>query len=293
MKLAIVLNSSAGSVAEKGFTMPDIKQAFKNSGVETEIIVIDKKPLNEIVKFVTYQDYDAIAAAGGDGTVNGVASLLVGNKLPLGILPLGTLNHFAKDLGIPLNLEEAAAVIAAGKTKKIDVGVVNDEFFVNNSSIGIYPKIVKHRDSKKDKLNSKWIAMGDAFISTFSRFPVSHIKITTETKSIKCVTPFVFVGNNEYETDIFSLGKRQELNRGCLNLYYPVVSSRFSMIRFFFHALINTLEQQKDFNIEKVREVKIETRKKYVDVSVDGEVINMPSPLHYSIKPGALTVIAP
>jgi diacylglycerol kinase family enzyme len=293
MNLAIVLNSSAGSVSEKGFTMPDIKQAFRNSGVETEIIVIDKKPLNEIVKFLTYKDYDAIAAAGGDGTVNGVASLLVGNKTPLGVLPFGTFNHFAKDLGIPLDLDGAAAVIAAGKTKKIDVGAVNDEYFINNSSIGIYPKIVKHRDSKKEKLNSKWLAMVDAFISIFSRFPVSHIKITTELKSTKCITPFVFIGNNEYETDIFSLGKRPGLDKGNLSLYYPVVTGRLSMMKFFFHALINTLEQQKDFNIERVKEIKIETRKKYVDVSIDGEVINMPSPLHYSIKPGALTVIVP
>jgi diacylglycerol kinase family enzyme len=293
MNLAIVLNSSAGSVSEKGFTMPDIKQAFRNLGVETEIVVIDKKPLNEIVKFLTYKDYDVIAAAGGDGTISGVASLLIGSKQPLAVLPFGTLNHFAKDIGIPMDLDGAAAVIAAGKTAKIDIGIVNEEIFINNSSIGIYPKIVKLRESNKNKLNGKWIAMIDAFISVFSRFPVSKVRIVTESKDTHVKTPFVFIGNNEYGTDIFSLGTRTRLDKGFLNLYYPVSSGRLSMIRFFFHALLNTLDQQHDFNVQQVKEITIESRKKYIDVSIDGEIINMPSPLHYSIKPGALTVIVP
>lgn len=293
MNIGIVLNSNAGTGNGNKTVMPDLKNAFRNLGAETEIVVLDKKPLEDIVKFMLYKDYDIIAAGGGDGTISSVASFLVGNKKPLGILPLGTLNHFAKDLGIPLTLDEAAAVIAAGKTACVDIGDVNGQTFINNSSIGIYPKIVKHRDSKKDTLNSKWAAMAHAIVSVFSRFPVLKVNIITEESNIHCKTPFVFVGNNEYETDIFNLGTRTSINNGMLSVYYPVVTGRLSMIKFFFHALINTLDQQQDFTIEHVKDLTIETKRKLIEVSADGEVFHLSSPLNYTIKPSALTVIVP
>jgi diacylglycerol kinase family enzyme len=294
MNLGIVLNISAGSTAGKGYSMPDIKQAFRNLGVETEIVVLDKKPIDDIVKFMLYQDFDVIAAAGGDGTISAVAYHLADNKKPLGILPFGTLNHFAKDLDIPLALEEAAGVIARGKTAEVDIGEVNGQTFINNSSIGIYPKIVKQRDRNKEKLNSKWIAMAQAAIDVFLRIPVLKVNIITDSKNNRCKTPFVFIGNNEYETDAFNLGTRKRMDNGLLSLYYPELSGRLSVMRFFFNALINNLKDQQNFNIEHVKEITIEMKKhNNIEVSADGEVFHLASPLIYTIRPGALTVIVP
>ncbi|MEO7987464.1 MAG: diacylglycerol kinase family protein, partial [Gemmatimonadales bacterium] len=93
----------------------------------------------------------AVVAAGGDGTVSAVAAELIRSETPLGVIPAGTLNHFAKDLGVPLDLEGAVEVIASGKVTAIDVGEVNDRVFINNSSIGVYPRIVELRDEYRKK----------------------------------------------------------------------------------------------------------------------------------------------
>ena len=99
-----------------------------------------------------------VVAAGGDGTVNAVASALAGSDMPLGIFPLGTFNHFARDIGIPLGPEAAAKVIATGHPKRVDVGEVNDRIFVNNSSLGVYPDIVRERESLRQQGHRKWTA---------------------------------------------------------------------------------------------------------------------------------------
>ena len=90
-----------------------------------------------------------VLVAGGDGTANAVAGALVGSAVTLGILPLGTLNHLAKDLGIPLTLEEAIDTAVHGEELLIDVGMVNGRAFLNNSSLGIYPHLVRHRDRQR------------------------------------------------------------------------------------------------------------------------------------------------
>ncbi len=88
-------------------------------------------------------------AAGGDGTVNVVASAIAGTPRCMGVLPVGTLNHFGKDLGLPLELKEAVAAIARGMTCGVDAGEVNGQIFVNNSSIGAYPAMVVDRERMK------------------------------------------------------------------------------------------------------------------------------------------------
>jgi diacylglycerol kinase family enzyme len=115
---------------------------------------------------------DAIVVGGGDGSVGTVAGVLAGTGVPLGVLPLGTLNHFAKDLGIPTDLAGAVAVIAAGQTRDVDIAEVNGKPFVNNSSIGLYPHMVIHRDRQTRLLGiGKPLATLLASLHTLQRFP--------------------------------------------------------------------------------------------------------------------------
>ena len=117
---------------------------------------------------------DAIVVGGGDGSIRTLASVLAGTDVPLGVLPLGTLNHFAKDLGIPLQVEEAAAIIAAGRTRVVDLAEVNGETFINNSSIGIYPYMVIDRERRRARHKlAKWMAMVPAFFRMLRHFPAA------------------------------------------------------------------------------------------------------------------------
>ena len=170
-KIGVIFNKSAGSFQRLN---RDPKEwigeiAANNSitGVEFDVRVIPALEINETIKYFVDNKYDVITASGGDGTINGVATIIKDSDAALGVIPSGTFNHFAKDAGIPLDFEEAVLNLVNGKTTYIDYGSVNDKIFLNNSSIGQYPIAVLIRESvrRKRKLNKKF-AMALSVIRT-------------------------------------------------------------------------------------------------------------------------------
>ena len=225
-----------------------------------------------------------------------VASALVahGRSIPLGVLPLGTLNHFAKDLGLPLTLAEAAGVIGQANVSEVDVGMLNDRVFINNSSLGVYPRLVLERDSHRGRFGlGKWPAMLLAILKTFRRFPMVSVRIETPDRVIRRKSPLVFVGNNEYQLDLLKVGARKCLNGGNLALYVTNAQSRWGMLCLSVRALFGRLNQARDFEAICLDECWIETRRRRLHVALDGEVIKLHPPLHYRILPGALRVFLP
>jgi diacylglycerol kinase family enzyme len=235
-----------------------------------------------------------VVAGGGDGTVNAVASELVDSGVPFGVLPLGTLNHFARDLGIPLLLDQAIRTIAQGVRVQVDVGEVNQRIFLNNSSLGLYPDIVRDREKQQRRLGrGKWLAACWATIAALRRYPFLSVRLKLEDAEHARRTPFVFVGNNEYTMEGFSIGERLRLDGGTLSLYVAQRPGRLGLVRLAFRALLGKLAQQRDFDVLLAPAVEIETHHKRLRVAIDGEVTVMLTPLRYRIRPGALTVIAP
>jgi diacylglycerol kinase family enzyme len=236
----------------------------------------------------------AIAAGGGDGTLNAVASHLVGTGMPLGILPLGTLNHFAKDLGIPLALDEAVRNLATGRPRLVDVGEVNDRIFLNNSSLGLYPDIVHDREKQQRRLGrGKWPAAIWATLAALRRYPILSVTLRVHGERLWRRTPFVFIGNNEYRMDGLSIGERACLDCGTLSLYVAQHPGRLGLLRFAFRALCGRLAQERDFDILLAPEMEIATHHRHLRVATDGEVNVMKTPLRYRVRPGALTVLVP
>jgi len=237
---------------------------------------------------------DAVVAGGGDGTINAVASVLAGSGVALGVLPLGTLNHFAKDLNIPLDLDQAIATIARGTTAQVDVGDVNGRIFVNNSSLGLYPHIVRARDQQQRRLGrGKWTAFGWALVAALRRFPFLGVRLTINGVEHARRTPFVFIGNNDYQMQGFHIGARERLDGGALSLYVAQRPTRLGLLRLAWHALRGHLAQARDFDVMSGAEFTIETRHHRLHVATDGEVNIMQPPLRYRSRPAALTVLVP
>lgn len=235
-----------------------------------------------------------VVAGGGDGTLSAIASQLAGTGIALGVLPLGTFNHFAKDLNIPLNLDEAVRVIAAGHSTAVDVGEVNGRIFLNNSGLGLYPDIVRHRDRQQRTLGrSKWHAMAWAAWSLLRRYPFVQVRLVIDGEARCWRTPFVFVGNNEYTMEGLRIGGRERLDAGRLCLYIAHRPGRLGLLRLALHALFGRLRQASDFDALSATELVIETRRKRLYVATDGEVWPMTTPLRYRVRPGALRVIVP
>jgi diacylglycerol kinase family enzyme len=239
-------------------------------------------------------DHETIVAAGGDGTVSAVAAEVAGTEKVLGVLPLGTLNHFAKDLHLPLDLQGGVRTIAERNIKSVDVGEVNGRVFINNSSLGIYPHIVHRRIVEQMRLRiGKWPAFIWASMHAFRRFPFLDLRVELKGETLRRKTPFLFVGNNEYEMTGFRIGARKRLDAGKLGLYLTHRVGRWGLIRLAVRALLGYLSQQKDFEAYLVNEAFVEAHRRLILVAADGEVRWMELPLQYRSRPGALRVIAP
>ena len=235
-----------------------------------------------------------LVAAGGDGTISAVADVARGTGTALGVLPVGTLNHFARDLGIPLDPAEAARVIAQGKTATVDLGEVNGRCFVNNASLGLYAGIVRERERQQRRLRrSKRAAMLWATLAVLNRPPLLELRLHTAEGERDCAAPFVFIGNNEYELEGFDIGRRARLDAGALGVYTTRPCGAGGLAMLALRALLGRLRQADDFIESPAERLRVVSRKRQLLVATDGEVTRMATPLEFRILPRALKVVVP
>jgi len=293
-RIAVILNASAGTGCTQEIA-DRVTQHFREHQREVCMTLAPSgEEIIDAAKRAVREGYAIVVAGGGDGTVSAVASELVGSGIALGLLPLGTLNHLAKDLHIPLELADAVRVIADGHAVQIDTGEVNGRIFVNNSSIGLYPDTVRHRErQQKLRGRGKWPALFIAAMGALRRYPFLNVTLDIDQQKVERRTPFVFIGNNEYLMEGFNIGARERLDRGRLSLYFVQRTSRLGLLILALRALVGRLRQAKDFDALSAQTIRIETRHERMRVSTDGEVNMMTTPLHYRIRPASLHVIVP
>ena len=292
---AVILNASSGT-GDKEAARDRLAELFKEGGLEARIqLARSGEEIVELARRAVRENCQPIVAGGGDGTINAVASEVVGTDRTLGVLPLGTLNHFAKDLHIPLDLDAAARVIIDGREARVDVGEVEGRIFLNNSSLGLYPSIVRHRERQQERLGrGKWPAFVWATLTMLKRYPFLSVRLSTDDQRLIRRTPFVFVGNNEYQMESFNVGARSCIDAGHLSLYVAHRTGRLGLLRLAWRALFGGLRDAEDFDALCTTEVVIETRRpKRLRVATDGEVTVLTTPLHYRVRPGALRVLVP
>jgi diacylglycerol kinase family enzyme len=269
-----------------------VSALFDAAGVQADVTVAaDGAALVQAARRALAAAPDLIVAGGGDGTMNAVASVLVGTGVPLGVLPLGTLNHFAKDLGVPLTLPDAVRTAVHGRLVHIDVGEVNGRVFLNNSSLGLYADIVRDRERQQRRLGrGKWVAAAWATVAALRRYPFLDLRLCADGRVHVRRTPFVFIGNNEYRMDALAIGARGSLTEGKLSLYVAQRPGRLGLLRFALRAVCGRLAQARDFDALLVETVDIAARHAHLLVATDGEVARMATPLRYRVRPGVLAV---
>ena len=290
----MVVNVTAGP-GHSEESRAELRSRFAEHGLAVEVLPAeDGDGIEKQVRAAIDGGARAVVAGGGDGTVSAVAARLRGTGVALGILPLGTLNHFARDLRIPQDLGEAIQVIAQGRTAVVDVGEVNGRTFINNASLGIYPDIVRDRQRQQRRLGrGKWWAMLWATWSVMRRSPFLRLELDIDGKVRQFRSPFVFVGNNDYTMEGFSIGVRSSVRDGCLSVYTTQRHSRMKLVGLALRALFGRLRQADDFCMEHARVLRIDARRRRLVVAIDGEVAALDMPLEFRVVPGALTVIVP
>jgi len=294
VRIPVIINAASGTGYSDEWAEA-LAEKFRAGGLDVQVTLA--RSGDEIVnaaRLAASSRPSLVVGGGGDGTINAVASALVQTGIALGVMPLGTLNHFARDLGIPVALDDAVRTIADGHRVVVDVGKVNERVFLNNSSLGMYPEMVHEREKRQRRLGwSKWRAFFWAVIAALRRYPFLQVRLTIDGKTQYRSSPFIFIGNNEYVMEGLDIGARNALDDGCLGLYVPRHIGRLGLLRLALQALFRRLEQARDFDMFTVTEVEIDSRKKRLRIATDGEVNVMQMPLQYRILPKALTVIAP
>ena len=196
-EITLIVNQRAGGLG----TSPPVNEliaTLERYGLRPDPILIEKgSDPGDAARAALRRGAKTLVAAGGDGTVSAVASTLLDSGATLGVLPMGTLNHFAKDLQIPLEIEDAACVLANGAVARIDVGEVNGRAFINNSSLGVYPQMVAWREEYRRKGWTKWAALLWAAVTALRRMPFLKLRVTAAGTDVAGLTPMIFIGNND------------------------------------------------------------------------------------------------
>lgn len=228
-----------------------------------------------------------IIVIGGDGTMNAVASLLVNKNAILAPLPGGTLNHFTKDLGVEQDLEQAISYLASSSISRIDTARVNGQVFLNNSSIGIYPASLRAREETQSMLG-KWLAAVLSSIKAIIR--VRPMRLSVDGTLYR--TPFIFVGNNQYKLDAGAFGQRYSLSRGILSVAIIETRSIMNSIKLILQLVAGRTSRADDLVLRQMKSTNISWgAQTSVDVSLDGEVLRLQTPLSYEILPKSIRVL--
>ncbi|HEY8591867.1 MAG TPA: diacylglycerol kinase family protein [Sphingomicrobium sp.] len=294
-RVQAVLNRGSGTLAAAPDLAERVRKALEDAGVDAEVGLFSGKDCAIRSAEAAERGDPLLIVGGGDGTISAAASALAGTETRLAILPLGTLNHFARDLGIPPALDDAARLIAAGSERRVDLGEVNGRIFINNSAVGLYPLMVLDRDLQQRRLGrSKRLAMLVASVRTLARFNHRRLTLTINDELAERVdTPLLFVGNNDYRTDIGAAGRRESLEDGSLSLFVMRKKTRAGFIAAVLRALLDRTRDDDMERLDNVQRLRVTGRRKHVAISLDGEVVAAELPLDYRIRAKALRVIAP
>ena len=293
-QVVVLLNRGGGAVATDAQIARKVRSAVRAAGIDAEIEMISGGDCEVRARAIAERGDPLLVVGGGDGTISAAAAALVGTETLLGILPLGTLNHFARDLGIPTDLVEAAKLIAARPERHVDVGEMNEHIFINNSAIGLYPRMVVDRDAQQERLGrSKRVAMVIASLRTLARFNHQRLTLTVNDAKQRVDTPLLFVGNNEYRTDLGAAGRRQSIEDGELSVYVMRKKTRRGFVAATVRALFDRTRPDDMEKIDGVERLRVGSHRGSLVVSLDGEVVRAIPPLDYRIRKRALRVIAP
>jgi diacylglycerol kinase family enzyme len=288
--VTVIVNRASGSA--DATESEHIRQAFAGTNVAAELALVNGPAIAATANRAASAGH-TLVAAGGDGTVSAVAAAAAARNVPFGVIPIGTLNHFAKDAGIPLDVEEAAQTIAAGRTEAVDIGEVNGRTFLNNLSLGFYVRILKEREEQRRRGRRKWTGFAIGLAHAWLRYRTMTVRLEVDGRALVRRTPFVFVGNGDYQAEGVDIGRRSSLRGGRLSVYVAPECGRFDLMALWARAVLGRLTPDVKLEAFSATELTIETAARRVAAAADGELITLRPPIACAIRPGALRLLLP
>ena len=235
-----------------------------------------------------------VVAAGGDGTLNAVAAKLKGTHIPRGILPLGTFNYVARLLNIPLDLIEAAQVIATGTTRAVHVAQINQHIYLNNASLGLYPLFIQKRERYNQYLGRLPLHAYTSGLDVLIRDRKElKLEIEVDTKRYPLKTPLIFFGNNQLQLSEMNLRIAQAAEQGKVAGVVVAKSDKLTLFKILWQMIQGKLDQASDVYSFAADQVVIHSTQTQLTVAIDGEIVKMRPPLHILVQKKALNIKVP
>jgi YegS/Rv2252/BmrU family lipid kinase len=287
MEAAVILNRHKGDPKV-------VSAALADAGLKAQVEAVDGDDIEDRAREALKRGARLIVVGGGDGSVSRAAQAVAGSEAALGILPLGTLNHLARDLGLPAELKQAAGVLADGKVRTIDVAEVNERVFVNNAAIGLYPLMVIDREAQQRRLGrSKRLAMLVASLRTLANFHNQRLTLCANGGNAQVDTPLLFVGNNDYQLSLPGAGQRERIDQGRLCAMVLRKKNAPGFLAAVGRALLGLTRDDDMVRLEDVEQLRVESARSTIALALDGETLTMRPPLTFRIHPKALRVMVP
>lgn len=264
----------------------------ENDAFELHEVPPDK--LESSLKQLVADKVPRLLVAGGDGTIATAASALLGTDIQLAILPGGTLNHFATDLGIPSDAKDALEIAVAGSPRPADVGMVNEQLFLNTSSVGAYVHFVRVREYLEPRFGYR-IASAIAALRILFQLRMIAVEFEVDGTRRSYRTPIVFIGTGERELKLPLLGKR--IPNGKRGLHVMIVRGRSAarLMAIGLNAVargVKTAARTPELDSFMVDHCTI-TLQREGRIAVDGELVAVGRSLEYSLERDAVQVVCP
>jgi len=287
-----VLSNPRSGTAQRN---PDaIRRVMELLGPRAELRPFSGDPAHEAAQAVR-DGFRVVVAAGGDGTVAGVAHALAGTGAALAVLPLGTFNYFARGLRMPEDPEAAARAILAGTPHRIAVGTLNGRVFLNNVSIGLYPAILEEREATYARFGRHRILAHLASLRTLLRFQHPHrMEIVQDQTRHRLRTPMVFVARSAYQLDQFGLEGAEAISDDRFVMFLAHQQTRLAFLRLAWRLIRRKVDHGRDVTVSTPRRIAISVRgRRRIAVALDGEKLKMRLPLQIALAEDQLQVILP
>ncbi|WP_288688490.1 diacylglycerol kinase family protein [uncultured Acinetobacter sp.] len=299
--LSIIYNKNSGfHAANKEAVYEELVQVLSSHGYEIQSfelgqdVSFDALMDKVLARHQQQQEVGVVVAAGGDGTLNAVAQRLMHTNIPMGILPLGTFNYVARVLNIPLDLIQAANIIATGQNREVHVAQLNDHIYLNNASLGLYPLFIQKREFYNQKFGRFPLHAYTSGLDVLIRDRKElKLEIEVDHHIYPVKTPLIFFGNNQLQLADLNLKIAKDAAQGKVAGVVVAKSDKRTLFKLLWQLMRGNIEKAPDVYSFAAEQVTIHTKRNKITVAIDGEIVEMKPPLQISVKKNALNIRVP
>lgn len=292
----MVLNRESGAVSKLGpeRIAEELTAAFAEQGVTAQVQLVTGEQLSDALSKARDDDSEVVLVGGGDGTVSAAVSVLAGGDKPLGVLPFGTFNIAARDLGVPLDWREAVTALAQAPATHMDLMEVNGDLYCCVGVLGFFPALKLAQPEHHGNWLVRTLQASFLAFRSMATYPPLDLSLTLNGRELHHRTRFTIIANNDYEEIFGLIPRRTGIDGGFFTVYLSKHRTNWGMGRALLSWILGCFKQDRELIVLHTTALDIRVKSdRIIPVMLDGEVKKLRTPLRIRTKPKALHVLCP